>query len=84
MAGDGSFLLPGVGEVGDSIWAPTSGLLTQWILGSNVISFADFIKEALPFTDVIPVASLGWVLKNIYPDSALAKAVGLGPKEDKK
>jgi hypothetical protein len=40
-------------------WAPVSALLLKTILGSNVIAVLDFVKEALPFTDLIPLATLG-------------------------
>lgn len=47
------------GRVHSVAWAPVSALLLKTILGSNVIAVLDFVKEALPFTDLIPLATLG-------------------------
>ena len=35
------------------------------------------MKEALPGTDILPVATIAWVLQNVYPNSFFTKAVGL-------
>jgi len=80
LIGDSSYLLPGVGENEDLIWAPISALLLSAALGSAQVGTLDFVKEALPFTDALPVATLAWVLKNVYPESGPAKLLGLSPK----
>jgi len=77
LIGDSSYLLPGVGETEDLIWAPISALLLSAALGSAQVGTLDFVKEALPFTDALPVATLAWVLKNVYPDSGPAKLLRL-------
>mmetsp|Transcript_21903 Transcript_21903/g.66521 ORF Transcript_21903/g.66521 Transcript_21903/m.66521 type:complete len:207 (+) Transcript_21903:2-622(+) len=80
LAGDSSFVLPGIGEAEDAVWAPLSGLMLKVIFGSNAIAGLDFAKEALPFTDVLPVATLAWACKNLYPESSVSKALGLSPQ----
>ena len=77
LGGDLSFTLPGVGEVEDIAWAPISAFLLKNILGSSSIAALDFVKEALPGTDILPVATIAWVLQNVYPNSFFTKAVGL-------
>jgi hypothetical protein len=49
----------GVGEVEDVIWAPLSSLALVYLFGSTSVAGLDFLKEILPFTDVLPVATLG-------------------------
>jgi len=83
LAGDSSFVLPGVGELEDVAWAPVSALLLRTIYNSNAVAGLDFIKEALPFTDVVPVATLAWASKNLFPESPVSKALGLAPEEKK-
>jgi hypothetical protein len=83
FGGDASFLLPGIGEAEDAAWAPLSAFLLSNIFGSNVVTTLDFIKEALPGTDILPVAVIAWLLKNKFPDSSAAKYLGLS-REDKK
>jgi hypothetical protein len=41
------------------------------------------VEEALPFTDVVPTATLAWVLETFFADTGLAKILGLNKdKED--
>lgn len=77
LLGDASFLIPGVGEVEDLVWAPIAALVMQQLFGSKVLTAASAAKEVLPFTDALPLASLAWACKNVYPDSSLAKLLGV-------
>lgn len=77
LAGDSSFALPGVGEVEDVVWAPISAYILSLTFGSNIVAGLDFVKEILPGSDIIPVAITAWVIKYKYPDSAIAKTLGL-------
>ena len=75
--GDSSFLIPGVGEVEDIAWAPISAFLVRKIFQSDVVGNIEFVKEILPFTDAIPLASSLWVLETLLPDNGLNKLLGL-------
>jgi len=77
IIGDTSYLFPGVGEGEDLLWAPLSALAVSTIFKSRAVGTIDFAKEILPFSDLLPVATLSWVLKYLYPDSSLAKLLGL-------
>lgn len=55
-----SYLLPGLGESEDVVGAPISALLVQALYGSYILTCIDFLEEALPFTDAVPTATLGW------------------------
>lgn len=80
--GDSSFLIPGVGEIEDIAWAPISAFLVRKIFQSDVVGNIEFVKEILPFTDAIPLASSLWVLETLLPDNGLNKLLGL--KKDRK
>jgi hypothetical protein len=85
FVGDTSFALPGIGELEDVAWAPASSFFIKSLLGSNTVAGIDFIKEALPGTDFIPVATLSWALTYLFPGNPIAQALGLpDPTRSKK
>jgi len=64
-----SFLIPGIGEFSDIIWAPISGLLmTKLYKGrlGKIAGVITFIEEALPGFDVIPSFTLMWIYTYIF------------------
>lgn len=73
LVGDSSFILPGVGEIEDAVWAPLSTYLMFQLFESNVIAGIEFTKEILPFTDILPLATLVWTLENVIIDTPLNK-----------
>jgi len=44
-------------------------LLLGQLFQSNAVSTLGFVEEALPFTDVIPTATLAWVLETFFADT---------------
>lgn len=82
--GDTSFLLPGIGEAEDVVWAPIAAVAVSKIFGSNFLVAAEFIKEILPGTDILPLATLAWIVDNVIDDSDLAKLLNLGIARRKK
>jgi len=61
-----SFVIPGIGEFSDVVWAPIAGfLMTQMYKGTvgKVGGIFAFIEEIIPFTDVIPSFTLTWIYK---------------------
>ncbi len=61
-----TYLLPGVGEWGDSVWAPLSAYIFYASFGSigGVLGgIFNFIEESLPFTDLIPTFTIAWYLQ---------------------
>jgi hypothetical protein len=80
LGSDASFLLPGIGEIEDLAWAPASAYLLKLLFESNVVSTLEFAKEILPGTDVLPLATIAWVLQNVFTDSPLTGALGLTKK----
>ncbi|EPR69766.1 hypothetical protein ADIWIN_4041 [Winogradskyella psychrotolerans RS-3] len=58
-----SFIIPGIGEFSDIVWAPISGwLMTKLYAGKagKVAGVITFVEEALPGFDVIPTFTLMW------------------------
>mmetsp|Transcript_58307 Transcript_58307/g.132070 ORF Transcript_58307/g.132070 Transcript_58307/m.132070 type:complete len:209 (-) Transcript_58307:118-744(-) len=81
LVGDTSFLIPGAGETEDILWAPISAWALTTLFNSPALGVIDFVKEILPFSDIIPVATIAWVLRYLYPESGPSKFLGLDPKD---
>lgn len=58
VIGSSSELVPFVGEVTDLVWAPIAGLALRSLYGSNILFALEFAEEILPFTDILPLATL--------------------------
>jgi len=59
-----SYIIPGIGEFSDVIWAPISAwLMTKLYKGKTgkIAAVISFVEEALPVVDVIPTFTLMWV-----------------------
>ncbi|WP_420573869.1 hypothetical protein [Kordia sp.] len=64
MVGYVSYMIPGLAEFSDIIWAPLSAwIMTRMYKGTSgkVGAVISFIEEALPFTDIIPTFTLMWL-----------------------
>ena len=64
LVGMTTYLVPVVGEAGDVAWAPISAYLIYQLYGNGVISGLAFAEELLPGLDIIPTATIAWVLEN--------------------
>jgi hypothetical protein len=79
IVGSSSELIPIIGEVTDVLWAPIAAILMRNLFyGSNVVLVLEFAEEILPFTDILPLATLCWVLDTFFGESDAARALGLG------
>ena len=59
-----SFVLPGIGEFSDIIWAPVAGwLMTRMYKGrvGQVAGVVTFLEELLPGLDFIPSFTIMWI-----------------------
>jgi len=59
-----TFIIPGIGEFGDVIWAPLSAWIMMKMYKGNVGKAAGiftFVEEAMPGLDVIPTFTLMWI-----------------------
>lgn len=61
-----TYLIPGIGEWFDLLWAPLSAYIFYRSFGGKVGKIGSFInlaEEILPFTDIIPTFTLGYLYK---------------------
>ncbi len=61
-----SFMVPGVGEFSDVIWAPVSALLLYKMykgVEGKIGGTISFFEEIIPGLDIIPTFTLTWVYK---------------------
>ncbi|GAX16048.1 hypothetical protein FisN_20Hh278 [Fistulifera solaris] len=75
--GSASYLLPLVGEGFDIAWAPIQTILimAMYDATSPNLKYLSFFEEILPLTDIIPSATLGWLIEYAYP--SIAQGMGL-------
>ena len=63
-----SYVIPGVGEFSDAIWAPISGFIFFLCFGGwrgAGGGIFNFIEEILPGTDFIPSFTIMWFLNEV-------------------
>jgi hypothetical protein len=67
--GSASYLLPGVGEMVDVVWAPLQTILIMALYDetSPNLKYLSMVEELLPFTDIVPSATLGWLAEFAVP-----------------
>jgi hypothetical protein len=79
VLGSANEAIPLAGEVVDVIYAPIAALLLRQLFqGSNVVFLLEFVEEILPFTDVLPLATICWVVEAFFGGSGLARALRIG------
>lgn len=64
-----SFLIPGIGEFSDIIWAPIAAwLMTKLYKGKagRIGAIFTFIEEALPGFDIIPSFTIMWMYTYVF------------------
>jgi hypothetical protein len=78
VIGSSSEVVPIFGSLTDVVWAPIAGYALRSLYGSNVLFALEFTEEILPFTDILPLATVCWVVDTYFADSDLAKLLQLG------
>lgn len=64
-----TFLIPGIGEFGDIVWAPASAwLMTKLYKGKTgkIAAVISFIEEAMPGLDIVPTFTLMWLYTYVF------------------
>lgn len=59
-----SFMIPGIGEFSDVIWAPLAGwLMTRMYKGKigQAAGVVTFVEELVPGLDIIPTFTIMWL-----------------------
>jgi len=77
VMGNATYLLPGVGEGVDIAYAPAQAVALKMMFDANGIALIGFAEELLPFTDVLPTATIAWVIETFFPDSILGRLLGI-------
>ena len=73
-----SFIIPGIGEFSDIIWAPISGwLMTRMYKGKigQAAGVISFLEELVPGLDFIPSFTLMWFYTYIIKASRKGKVI---------
>ncbi|KAL7535737.1 hypothetical protein ACHAWF_007716, partial [Thalassiosira exigua] len=79
VLGSANEAVPLVGELVDVVYAPMAALLLRQLFsGSNVVFLLEFAEEILPFTDILPLATICWVVESFFGSGSLARALGIG------
>ena len=79
ILGSANEAIPLVGEVVDVVYAPVAALLLRQLFsGSNVVFLLEFAEEILPFTDILPLATICWVIEAFFGSGSLARALRIG------
>ena len=71
-----SFVIPGVGEFSDVIWAPlASYLIYKMYKGTEgkIGGLLTFVDEIMPGLDIIPTFTLMWIYKFLIQKETLIK-----------
>lgn len=78
-----SYLIPGIGEFSDIIWAPIAGWLMTRIYKGKVGQAAGifaFIEELIPGLDMIPSFTIMWFYTYIFRGAKEPKVINIDPK----
>ncbi|MEX0288679.1 MAG: hypothetical protein AB3N14_06175 [Flavobacteriaceae bacterium] len=78
-----SFLIPGIGEFSDVIWAPIAGwLMTRLYKGKvgQAAGFITFIEELVPGLDVIPTFTIMWFYTYVFKGAKPTKIIDVDAK----
>lgn len=73
-----SYLIPGIGEFSDIIWAPIAGwLMTRMYKGKmgQVAAVVTFIEELSPGLDIIPSFTLMWCYTYLLNTSKIERFI---------
>lgn len=74
LLGYATYTLPFMGEIGDMIWAPVSGLIFYKLFGGwkgAMGGVFNFIEELLPGLDFIPSFTIMWIIKSVRKEQPL-------------
>ncbi|MBS1509636.1 MAG: hypothetical protein JST86_02250 [Bacteroidetes bacterium] len=77
LIGMASYIIPGLGEFTDVVWAPVSGYIFYKLFGGRfglIGGVLDFLEEILPGTDIIPSFTIAWLIRKRTIDQQLHKS----------
>lgn len=68
-----TYLFPALGETADVILAPIISILIYAVHRTTFGAVVGFFEEIIPFTDIIPSATIIWAYRYIFKRSATLK-----------
>jgi hypothetical protein len=74
LVGMASYIIPGIAEFSDIVWAPISALIFNKLFGGRlglIGGVLNFIEEATPFTDFIPSFTISWFIRRYTMNKVL-------------
>mmetsp|Transcript_119666 Transcript_119666/g.334003 ORF Transcript_119666/g.334003 Transcript_119666/m.334003 type:complete len:438 (+) Transcript_119666:70-1383(+) len=77
FCGNASYFLPVLGEGFDLAYAPAQAVALKLLFSSNSVAVIGLVEELLPFTDLLPTATIAWVLETLLPEHPLTRLLGL-------
>lgn len=77
LMGDASYFIPGLGEGIDIAYAPAQAIALKMMFHYSGLPILGFTEEILPGTDIIPSATIGWLLEVLAPDNKITRAIGI-------
>merc|ERR1719454_541939 len=77
LIGMASYAILFLGEIIDLWWAPICGLFLQYMFGSMLVTSFGAIEELLPFTDIIPTATISWCISQCESLECVQKVLGM-------
>lgn len=78
LVGMFTYLLPGLGEFGDIVWAPISGIIFYKMFGGRmgmIGGVLNFLEEIIPFTDAIPSFTIAWFVRKKELETTVFKNI---------
>ena len=78
-----SFLIPGIGEFSDVIWAPIAGwLMTRIYKGKagQAAGIITFIEELIPGLDIIPTFTIMWLYTYVFKGAKATTVIDVDHK----
>jgi len=79
LCGNATYFLPALGEGVDLAYAPAQAVALKMLFNSNAVAVLGFAEEIMPFTDIIPTATIAWCLETLVPESPITRIMGLRP-----
>ncbi|MDY8135603.1 hypothetical protein [Aquimarina sp. 2201CG5-10] len=77
-----TYVIPGIGEFGDIIWAPIAGWLMTKMYKGNAGKAAGaftFIEEAFPGTDIVPTFTIMWLYTYVFKNEKTKNIIDVDP-----
>ncbi|AXT63584.1 hypothetical protein D1816_03275 [Aquimarina sp. AD10] len=75
-----TYVIPGIGEFGDVLWAPLSGWLMTRMYKGNIGKAAGvftFVEEALPGFDIVPTFTIMWLYTYVLKKEKADKIIDI-------